>query len=68
MTRKYTKSKALISSFSGKLIASYLGGARFKSYLHPSIRTQCHYALGLFIIDLFSFLQVFVKCVCILTF
>ena len=49
MRKKYRTSKALSSSFSGKVIASYLRGARFKSYLQPSTCTQCHCDLGLFI-------------------
>ena len=56
------KSKALNNSPIDKSIVFYLGSARFKPYLHPSVCTQCHLGLDLFI-SLFLYLQVFVKCV-----
>ena len=40
MKRKYTKSKALSSCFSGMPIASYLGDTRFKPCFLPFVCTQ----------------------------
>ena len=57
--KEYIKSKSLDSKPNGKSFVCYLGVWRFKSYLHPSICTQCYQVFRL----IFIFTIFFKMCV-----